>query len=249
MEDSMKCKRCGTCCRKGGPTLHSSDIGLIHSGCLLPRHLVTVRAGELVYHPLKRSLMVLPKELVKLRGRYGSWACIFYDESEGCTIYESRPIECRVLTCWDEGPIAGLFLQDLLARESLIPTGSILFEIMEAYDRAFPTRTVLDLLRSLAEPSHPPSISAELERLSRADETFRQTAVSSLGIPEDSLPFFFGRPIAEILAQFAKGPAGEKQPRDRPEKTGSSSFRVEFDRFPARSCIPPRHSGGGRNPV
>jgi len=30
---------------------------------------------------------------------------------------------------------------------------------------------------------------------------------------------------------------------------GSSSFRVEFDRFPVRSCIPPRHSGGGRNPV
>lgn len=162
--------------------------------------------------------MVLPHELVKLRGQYGSWACIFYDESKGCTIYENRPLECRVLTCWDEGPITGLFLQDLLSRESLIPTGSILSEIMEAYDRAFPTRTVFGLLRSLAEPSHPPSISAELEQLSRADETFRQTAVSSLGIPEDSLPFFFGRPIAEILAQVTKGHAGEKLPLDRPEK-------------------------------
>jgi hypothetical protein len=40
------CRRCGRCCRLGGPALHTADLPLILQGRLTPAELVTLRRGE-----------------------------------------------------------------------------------------------------------------------------------------------------------------------------------------------------------
>jgi len=138
------CVRCGACCERGGPTLHSEDRTFLQKGVLRPTHLFTLRAGELAYHPLEERLIELSDEMIKIKGMDGSSACIFYDaEQHGCAIYEDRPLECRALKCWDTRDVEGLFMQDLLSRlvdregvarrgienESRIADGYIFFDL------------------------------------------------------------------------------------------------------------------------
>ena len=150
MESEKKiesCIRCGTCCEKGGPTLHSEDRIFLQKGVLRPIHLFTLRAGELVYHPLKEKLIELSDEMIKIKGKDGTSVCTFYDaDHQACAIYETRPLECRALKCWNTAEVEGLFMQDLLSRLDLCPKGSAIADMISAYERSFPPSRVYGLL-------------------------------------------------------------------------------------------------------
>lgn len=63
------CIRCGTCCKKGGPTLHHEDKAVLLAGQVGNRHLVTIRKGELVFDPRHEDLRPAEREMVKVRGK------------------------------------------------------------------------------------------------------------------------------------------------------------------------------------
>ena len=86
MIHQKECKLCWTCCKKGGPALHSQDLPLIEKGLLSVEDLITIRKGELVHNPGKNSIEPVKTEFLKIKGTKGSWACTFYDKSgNGCT--------------------------------------------------------------------------------------------------------------------------------------------------------------------
>ena len=197
------CIRCGTCCEKGGPTLHSEDRIFLQKGVLRPTHLFTLRAGELAYHPLEERLIELSDEMIKIKSTDGSSACTFYDaEQQACSIYENRPLECRVLKCWDTGDIEDLFMQDLLSRLDLCPKGSVIAEMISAYERSFPPGRLYGLLSEagLQEGAH--QTGPEIEQMVSTDEAFRQKVVEALGLKDDELEFFFGRPVKALVADI-----------------------------------------------
>ena len=74
-----ECIRCGTCCIKGGPTLHEDDAALFTRGVLEKRHVYTLRKGELVRH-IDDSLMTLEREMIKIKGTGEAWSCVFYND-------------------------------------------------------------------------------------------------------------------------------------------------------------------------
>jgi Fe-S-cluster containining protein len=53
--DENPCRRCGTCCEKGGPSLHREDRPLVDNGQIPVRHLFTIRRGELAQDNIKGS--------------------------------------------------------------------------------------------------------------------------------------------------------------------------------------------------
>ncbi|MBW2098745.1 MAG: YkgJ family cysteine cluster protein [Deltaproteobacteria bacterium] len=187
MESEKKiesCIRCGTCCEKGGPTLHSEDRIFLQKGVLRPAHLFTLRAGEPAYHPLEERLIELSDEMIKIKGKDdGSGACIFYDAKQhGCAIYEDRPLECRALKCWDTRDIEGLFMQDLLS-----------------YERSFPPGRIYGLLSKAGPREGAQKAGPEIEQAVSTDEAFRQKVIETLGLGEDELEFFFGRPVRSLV--------------------------------------------------
>src|SRR5512135_2095107 len=98
--DRTSCIRCGTCCTKGGPTLHAKDRHLISEGHFGTGHLVTIREGELAYGPSGEAPQPVPEELIKIAGKGKGWECIFLKkEDSSCMIYAHRPMECRILKC------------------------------------------------------------------------------------------------------------------------------------------------------
>ena len=204
MESEKKiesCIRCGECCEKGGPTLHSEDRIFLQKGVLRPTHLFTLRAGELAYHPLEERLIELSDDMIKIKSTDGSSACTFYDaDHQACAIYESRPLECRALKCWDTAEVEGLFMQDLLSRLDLCPKGSAVADLISAYERSFPPGRIYGLLSEAGSQEGTQQSSPEIKQMVSTDEAFRQKVVEAMGLKVDELEFFFGRPVKSLIA-------------------------------------------------
>ncbi|MGD8449723.1 MAG: YkgJ family cysteine cluster protein, partial [Desulfobacterales bacterium] len=89
-----QCLRCGTCCKKGGPSFHLEDKILIEKGIILSKYLYTIRKGELFYDNIKECILPAVSDIIKIKGQEESWTCIFFNEKESaCTIYDNRPLE------------------------------------------------------------------------------------------------------------------------------------------------------------
>ncbi|MGB6065343.1 MAG: YkgJ family cysteine cluster protein, partial [Desulfomonilaceae bacterium] len=96
------CIRCGTCCTKGSPTLLEDDMELFKRDVLKPGDVITIRAGEPTYSNETEEVASTRDELIKIREVPGSKTCIFYEKSGStCSIYESRPVQCRNQECWN----------------------------------------------------------------------------------------------------------------------------------------------------
>ena len=115
------CRRCGTCCQKGGPGLHLEDRSLVESGRIPAGCLFTIRRGELARDNVKETLVPLTEEIIKIKGHAGSWACLFYDSNNrGCGIYTHRPLECRALNCRDTRRIEQVYQTTRMTRRDLL---------------------------------------------------------------------------------------------------------------------------------
>lgn len=199
----MECKRCGTCCQKGGPALHKEDLAILERGVIGPDELITFRKGEPAFHPKRQELIPLPSEMIKIKGLGLTGRCIFFDESRcACTIYDDRPLECRLLKCWDTAAIEEVFLKDLLVRADLFGLSPVIMELIAAHERAFPLGSIL--------ASGPDSIrqAAEDER------RFRRLVSEKYGLDEASMLLILGREIAAVAGSNLieeKGPADQEK--------------------------------------
>lgn len=196
-----ECKRCGTCCSKGGPALHREDLPLIKRGTVPLKRLITIRKGELVYKPYKTEPVAAQCELIKFSGTGKEWQCFFYDaEQKGCMIYTERPVSCRELKCWDTAAVEELVEEDTLNRFDIVaPDAPVLLFIKEhenscpcphfqALETAIEQRAVVDL--------------EELEELVNEDIRIRTAAVQKLKISLAEELFYFGRPVFQLLQQL-----------------------------------------------
>ncbi len=119
------------------------------SGVLGTSVLLTLRAGEPALDPKRGKVILLPVELTKIKGKARGWECVFYDARGGaCSIYGSRPLECRALKCWDTTEVQALFLKDVLSRRDVLGEESPLYEVIVSYERVFDLAVVHELLVS-----------------------------------------------------------------------------------------------------
>ncbi|WP_415518802.1 MAG: YkgJ family cysteine cluster protein [Desulfovibrio aminophilus] len=189
------CARCGECCRKGGPALHTDDLPLLRApGGPDLVHLVTLRAGEPAMDQIGGRLAPLETEIVKIKGRDGAWTCLFFsDEGSACAIYTTRPLECRILSCRDTREIERVYARDRLTRRDILPAGHPLLELVAEHERRCPVSGYAGLLES----------DAPEDRRSRAamlawDREVRLLLTEKSGMDPAILDFLFGRPL-ELL--------------------------------------------------
>ena len=200
MTDEMMryCRRCGTCCRKGGPTLHLEDLRLLDEGILPPSHLFTIRAGEPVHDNIRGGIHPVEEDLVKIRGAGDTWACIYYDEArKGCRIYENRPLECRVLKCWDTAEIEAVYVRDRFSRRLLLNGAKQLWELIEDHQTRCDYAEISTLLNDLRRRD--PQADRLLREKVLYDIHLRVLVVERGLAAMEMTPFLFGRPLVETL--------------------------------------------------
>ena len=131
-----ECTRCGTCCKKGGPSFHLEDKILIEKGLIPSKYIYTIRKGERSYDNVKECFLPASSDILKLKGQKDSWTCVFFNEvNNNCTIYEHRPIECKVLKCWDTREIEEIYSKNRLTRQDLISSVEGLWELVEEHQK------------------------------------------------------------------------------------------------------------------
>lgn len=218
-----ECRRCGQCCRLGGPTLMREDAERLLDGTLPLSVLVCLRRGEWARHdgsrgstaaglPRGDNLAPLAREMIKLAGAGVGphpWQCPYLRETAGqaaCAIHDHRPLQCRALFC--EAPQAvenllatGDFLSraELLARlASVEPRASLWRELAEAHEDACPAGGYFRLRQELATTPNVAAVRRELAEQERYDEAFRQLCVERGALEPELLPLVLGRPLRDL---------------------------------------------------
>jgi Fe-S-cluster containining protein len=193
--------RCGTCCTKGGPTLHGEDRQIILEGHIGTEHLITIRKGELAYTPAGEGLQPVPRELVKIAGKGRGWECLFLDNAgSGCMIYEQRPLECRILKCWDTSELLSVIYKDPLTRADIIDAEDPIRELIDVHEKRCPVQDMEDILSSLSHRDDIATSLKKLEALIQEDLSIRTEAVSHYTLPLTAELFLLGRPLFVLLS-------------------------------------------------
>lgn len=194
------CRQCGTCCRRGGPALHSADLALLQTGRLALTDLITVRKGEPAYSPLENRLVPAAGEVVKLKGRPGSWTCCFFDEaSSGCTIYDQRPLECRLLKCWDPAELLAAVHTDTVSRHQILPSDSPWLILIDRHEQAVPSAELAELTAALLRNERNEATVEQLTVLVRQDLELRERAIADPALSPALELFLLGRPLFTML--------------------------------------------------
>jgi Fe-S-cluster containining protein len=202
MTSDTECQRCGTCCKAGGPALHLEDMELVQSGKIPLKDLYTIRAGELARDNVKGTLAPVAAELIKIKGIGRTWTCWYYDEdSKGCTVYENRPLECRVLNCRDTAAIEAIYNQQRLTRKDLLKEIPHLWGLVEEHEKKCGYRVLAELADRLKAGPDQAAADSMVEMVGY-DAHLRALIVEKERPDPALLDFLFGRSLADTLPGF-----------------------------------------------
>ncbi len=194
------CIRCGECCMGSSPTLQMADVSLVHDGLIEKKALYTVRAGELVMDNINGRLVATDTEFIKVREKEGGRACCFYEkDTRACGIYESRPIQCRALACWDETEFMKVYARPKLARRDIVRDPGLL-KLMKAHDETCDYGKLGRRVKAIPEDGDA-AVEAVLKLL-KFDHDLRTLAERKLGMDPREMDFFFGRSLTATIPMF-----------------------------------------------
>jgi len=200
------CRRCGHCCHLGGPALHREDLFLIETGILTPATLVTIRRGAFVTDNVAGGVGPTPEELVKIRPGDDGRTCVFFVAPDVCSIHQTRPAECRALSCQAPQALAAMYRLDRITRSDILPAASPLGELCAHHDAETDLLRLL-ALRRLAAAGDAAAL-AEATRMERFDAAFRELLPAKAGIPPLTLPFYLGGPPRLVLPRWHRPSQG-----------------------------------------
>jgi Fe-S-cluster containining protein len=198
------CLRCGECCQKGSPTLYIDDLGILRRGIIKRTELITLRCREIGFSNVTSDLVLLTEERVKVEEKPGSRHCLFFNpDDRGCRIYDDRPLQCRVMECWNPDKYQSLESHRFLSRKELLSPDDPLIPLIEAHEK----RCALSQLQEALSRINRGDISAQEDALDIIfyDQHLRRVLEDQKGIGPENQVFLFGRPLSDLVATFGFG--------------------------------------------
>ena len=200
-----ECKQCGTCCRKGGPALHTQDLPLLKEADGIDlTDIVTLRKGEMAYDQPQGAVLPLNEEILKIKGSGGEWTCKFFAlSSQVCRIYKNRPLECQKLFCEDPEPHMEIYSKDRISRKDVLPDGHPVLELIEEHDKKCDPIKIAELAAAAVEDwTNSDKIQSDLREMLIFDASIRELVMEKAKLPEESMDFFFGRPLSILIKGY-----------------------------------------------
>ncbi len=198
----IPCQRCGACCEKGGPALHTADRHLVESGRIPLKYLFTIRPGETVRDNVQQRLTRSTADIIKIKGKKGTWACVFFDAAnKACTLYADHPLECRVLDCRRPEALESLYTRNRLTRKDLLYSMNKLWELVQDHEQHCSLEKVTPLFSSSGGPIDSDA-QKRLAFIFRYDTHLRRLVVEKGKMDPQLLDFLFGRPLSVLYPHF-----------------------------------------------
>ena len=197
-----ECMRCGICCKKGGPSFHHEDKMLIERGIVLLKYLYTIRKGEPAHDNVKGVFFPATSDIIKIKGRGNTWTCVLFDEKEqACTIYKNRPLECRVLTCWDTRKIEKIYSKSRLTRKDLTAEIEGLWDLIEDHQKRCSYYTIKNFVETLNGDKKCNALEDILGMI-KYDFHLRALVAEKGNTDPEIMEFLFGRPLMDTIRMF-----------------------------------------------
>ena len=195
------CVRCGICCKNGSPTLSKDDLELVSSGHIPIETLVTIRQGEPVHSKNSDKAYLLPEEKIKIKENPGSKTCAMYDAAHNsCGLHPHKPAQCRAQACWDPSQSQEQAGAPALCRTEVLAGADQMMTLIAAHEDRTGYARFIRLFETLGTDGED-AMSSLLEMLA-FDEHVRDFAQKELAIPEEALPFLFGKRLAKRVRLF-----------------------------------------------
>ncbi|RPH89991.1 MAG: YkgJ family cysteine cluster protein [Desulfobacteraceae bacterium] len=195
------CLKCGTCCRKGSPSLYPEDLPLVLRGTIKRTDLMTLRKGEIGFSNEQNELIQLTREQVKIREKPGTRECLFFQSESGvCGIHENHPLQCRTLECWNPEGFQRLERVRPLNRLDFFAPLDPVLPVIKAHEEKC---DLLSLERSLQRAGEQRKDGQDrvMEGLG-FDRHTREFLEEKYGFRPEHLLFLLGRPLTEVVASF-----------------------------------------------
>lgn len=196
------CLRCGECCRLGSPSLHLEDADLLAQGLISTQQIYTLRRGEPVRFNIEGRLGLLPAEVIKIKQDPMNHHCMFYsEEQKNCSIYQHRPLQCRVQECWNAEALERLWRQEKLTRRDLLQDDQESLDLLELHDERCELEKIDEAFAQLHESGDLKILTLVLDIL-RQDTAIRAFVKQKLNREDEELDFLLGRPLIEIVRLY-----------------------------------------------
>lgn len=162
--------------------------------------LFTLRKGEMAWDNVRGGLGPLSAEMIKIKGTGGTWTCIYFDgESNLCGNYGNRPIECRILKCWDTAEITAIYDKDRLTRAELFKSIPGLWDLIQEHE----SRCSHDLFgKSIQDQDQDENVCQEIVQY---DRHLRDLVLEKMDVDPKILDLLFGRPFSKKMIRIGKG--------------------------------------------
>ncbi len=201
-ETQVQCNRCGVCCRKGGPAFHLADKELLEKGLIQTANVYTIRKGEPIYDNVKDTTTTAETDIIKIKGSENSWACFYLNsEDNSCQVYETRPLECRSLKCWDTRDIENVYRVDRLERRDLVSGVEGLWQFIEDHQQDCSYQKISQLLESGQGKLEGEAKETVLEMI-KYDLAVRPMIIKQGQLDPNLIDFLLGRPLIETIGLF-----------------------------------------------
>jgi len=202
--DQTHCRRCGTCCCKGGPGLHLEDQKLVDSGKILLKDLMTFRQGEPVYDNVTGNIAPAVTDIIKIKSTNQNGSdCVYYAaDRKGCCIYDDRPSECIALQCWDTRGIEGMYKSRRLTRRHLLANVEGLWDLVTHHQERCDYGHVAELADRIRQQRRAEDAEKELLELIRLDQHLRELTLERVKLDPGMLEFLFGRSLSFTIKLF-----------------------------------------------
>lgn len=203
-DPEIECRRCGTCCQKGGPALHIADQALVESGKIALKHLLTIRQGELAYDNVGGTIAPAVTDIINVNTcRNSDSPCVFYEpRRKQCRIYENRPSECQALNCRDTRKIERIYSTARLTRRHLLSKVEGLWDLVRDHQERCDYGFISELATQIRQGRQPEQAQQQLLDLIYYDEALRKTTIAHAGHTSEMLEFLFGRSLSFTVQMF-----------------------------------------------
>lgn len=194
------CIRCGRCCSESSPSLMKEDISLFVSGVISHENVYTIRDGERVMSKGDGNIYESFVELIKIRDKHGTSKCLFYNDNEGCSIYENRPSQCRSYKCWaPENLMIGLE-EKALRRSDIFGSIDLLMDVIEKHEEKCSYKRLSDAFDRMAEGKE--DAVEDIMDMLQYDTYIRPFLEEKFNIPPTAMDLILGRPLVDTINGF-----------------------------------------------
>ncbi len=200
----MECKRCGICCEKGGPVLHQEDLAFLQKMVTL-EYLRVIRKGELAFNPFKEVVEPVPVEMIKLAGAGASWECPFHqkvDKVSVCQIHADRPMECRLLKCWDTSEIAAVTFKKCLTRLDVLTDDNPALATIISHEENCSYHKLWTAIDSFKSATTDANL-AGIQEILAEDMAIRTLLIEEMHLTLPQELFYLGQPMFRMISDPA----------------------------------------------